>query len=105
MLSAYNARQFHHIYPKAHLSSKGIGFHEANVVANICMLTAADNNSISDAAPYDYLPKIDATYKDDVLSRALMPIDARDGTKPFKDFITGRAKSLAATASKLIQSG
>lgn len=105
MLSAYNARQFHHVYPKGHLSSKGIGFHEANVVANICMLTASDNNSISDTAPYEYLPKIDTAYRDDVLTRALIPSDVRDGTKPFKDFIASRAKSLAATASTLIKTG
>jgi hypothetical protein len=34
-LSAYNAREFHHIYPKAYLGTQGIQFHEANVIANI----------------------------------------------------------------------
>ena len=53
-LSAYNARQFHHIYPKGYLGNQGISFHEANVIANICMLTASDNNEISDKAPRDY---------------------------------------------------
>lgn len=104
-LSAYNARQFHHIYPKAHLGAIGISFHEANVIANICMLTAADNNSISDAAPHDYFAKIDSAYKSDVFDRALIPASMRDGTKPFKDFVAARAGQLAQAAERLIMTG
>ena len=104
-LSAYNARQFHHIYPKAHLSSKGIGFHQSNVVANICMLTAADNNSISDSAPEDYFPKIPPTVRASAFERALIPIPFHDGTRPFADFVNQRAKELAVEANQLIVSG
>jgi hypothetical protein len=48
VLSAYNAREFHHIYPKAFLSNIGIGFHEANIIANICFLQSSDNKMISE---------------------------------------------------------
>ena len=48
VLSAYNARQFHHIYPKGYLNGKGISFHEANVIANICFLSASENGSSPD---------------------------------------------------------
>jgi hypothetical protein len=104
-LSAYNARQFHHIYPKGFLGTKGSQFHEANVVANVCMLTAADNNEISDQDPLQYFAKIPATIKNDVFDRALVPTDYRDGTKVYADFVKARAESLAAKAADLIQNG
>jgi len=54
-LSAYNKKQFHHIYPKAFLKriSKD---EEANSIVNICMLAASENNRISDTEPNTYLP-------------------------------------------------
>jgi len=104
-LSAYNAREFHHIYPKGYLGTQGIHFHEANVIANICMLTASDNKEISDGNPLDYFPKIPAEIRDDVLSRALVPQEFRGGSRPYSDFIKKRAIGLALKASNLINAG
>lgn len=104
-LAAYNARQFHHIYPKSFLGKQGIPFHESNVIANICMLTAADNNAISDQDPKDYFPQIPAAIKDDAFDRALIPAAFRDGTKTYADFITERSALLARLAETLIVSG
>ena len=104
-LSAYNAREFHHIYPKAYLASQGIHFHEANVIANICMLTSADNSEIRDADPAEYFPKINAAIRDDVFQRALIPKEFRGGAKVYADFVKARAGVLAAKASALIQAG
>ena len=104
-LSAYNAREFHHIYPKAHLGAQGIQFHEANVVANICMLTAADNNEISDCDPADYFDRIPKGIREDVFERALIPEEFRDGDKPYADFVWARADALARKASELIHNG
>jgi hypothetical protein len=77
VLSAYNARQFHHIYPKAHLASKGIQFHEANVISNICFLSASENNSISDKDPKDYFKDIPAEHKDEIFEAALIPVSIK----------------------------
>jgi hypothetical protein len=104
-LAAYNARQFHHIYPKSFLGSKGIPFHESNVIANICMLTAADNNTISDDDPKDYFPQIPTTIKDVVFDCALIPALFRDGTKPYADFIHQRSLLLARLAQEMIAMG
>jgi hypothetical protein len=104
-LSAYNARQFHHIYPKAFLGSLGIAFHEANVIANICMLTAADNNDIRDCDPREYFASIPDLIRDDVFTRALIPVDFRDGSKTYSDFLEARANMLAEKASELIRGG
>ncbi len=49
-LSQFNKKQFHHIYPRAFL--RRIGCREDdNVLANICMLAAAENNAVSDSDP------------------------------------------------------
>jgi hypothetical protein len=104
-LASYNAREFHHIYPKAHLGAQGISFHEANVIANICMLTNSDNNLISDRAPQDYFPEIPAGTRTDVFDRALVPVEDRSGTRVYADFVKARASALAAKAAQLIQNG
>jgi len=104
-LGAYNAREFHHIYPKAFLASQGIPFHESNVVANVCMLTSSDNNAISDSDPRAYFGEISPKIKDDVFAAALVPPEFRDGTKPYADFVTVRAALLASKAEELILHG
>lgn len=104
-LSAYNAREFHHIYPKAYLITNGLSFHEANVIANICLLTASDNKEISDSDPHIYFQKIPIARRADTLDRALIPSEFHDGTKSFADFVTGRAEAIALAAEAAIQSG
>ncbi len=104
-LSAYNARQFHHIYPKGYLGSKGIPFHEANVIANICMLTSADNNSISDADPAAYFAVIPDAIRSDVMGRALVPSEDQTGSRVYSDFVKSRASALATMAENLIANG
>ena len=54
-LSAYNQKEFHHVYPRAHLKKRGVKG-EHNAVANICMLAASENKVISDTDPNAYLP-------------------------------------------------
>jgi hypothetical protein len=104
-LSAYNAREFHHIYPKAYLGKLDITFHEANVIANICFLTSSDNKTISDSNPSDYFSHIPKEIREDVFDRALVPAPYRDGSKTFADFIGARAELLAVEAQKLIVNG
>lgn len=102
-LSSYNARQFHHIYPKSFLAKSGILFHEANVIANICMLTADDNNAISDEDPSDYIKRIPENIRKDVLNRGLIPEPFQDGSKTFAEFVDARATFLAKEAERLVK--
>lgn len=106
-LSAYNARQFHHIYPKAFLGTLGIPFHEANVIANVCLLTASDNNAISDKDPKDYFPTIPAHLRKNIFASALVPKGEgfEDGSKPYAQFVEARASVLAAAAAELVATG
>jgi hypothetical protein len=105
VLSAYNARQFHHIYPKGHLNTKSISFHEANVISNICFLSATENNQISDSAPEDYFKKIPPNQSAPIFDGAVIPAQARDGTLSFKDFTALRANALATIGQKLVDNG
>lgn len=104
-LEAYNAREFHHIYPKAYLSSLGIPFHQANVIANICMISSSDNKTISDRPPSVYFSDIPDKIRDDVFARARIPEAARNGGQEFTNFIKERSEYLAELASKLIADG
>lgn len=104
-LAAYNAREFHHIYPKALLAGQGIPFHESNVIANVCMLTADDNKSISDQDPRNYFAAIPAVIRDEVFNGALVPTGFRDGSKPYAEFLAKRAVALAEKAKELIVNG
>tara|TARA_E500000318_G_scaffold80740_1_gene75940 strand:+ start:490 stop:2043 length:1554 start_codon:yes stop_codon:yes gene_type:complete len=74
-LSSYNKKQFHHVFPQAYLKRIGVE-NKINSFANICMLSAQENNSISDADPNVYLPEAIAKLggrSADVFRSALMP--------------------------------
>lgn len=53
-LSIFNKKQFHHIYPQAHLKREGAKEPHGSVL-NICIQAASENNRISDRDPTDYL--------------------------------------------------
>ncbi len=105
VLSSYNAREFHHIYPKAHLAALGVGFHEANIVANICFLSSSDNKSISDESPDVYFNKIPEAHKEIILQSSFIPMDAGDGKMSFSDFIKKRISILVDSANNLVHNG
>lgn len=105
VLSAYNAREFHHIYPKSFLSSTGIGFHEANIIANICFLQSSDNKIISDENPKVYFKHIPAEMKEIIFKSAFIPNSVSDGTSSYDDFINARVNLLVEMAEKIILSG
>ncbi|MCF5845493.1 DUF262 domain-containing protein [Aeromonas veronii] len=105
VLSAYNARQFHHIYPKAFLASQSISFHEANVIANICFLSASENNKISDKNPSVYFKDIPSAHAESIFSSALIPREAQDGRMSFQDFISSRIELLKEKGQLLITTG
>ncbi|HBN9509144.1 DUF262 domain-containing protein [Pseudomonas aeruginosa] len=104
-LSSYNSREFHHIYPKAFLASRGINFHEANIIANICLLNSSDNRAISDKDPYTYFQEINPEIKNNVFKSSLIPDEYFDGSKPYADFVKSRSELLSALAENLIKQG
>jgi hypothetical protein len=53
-LSSINQKQYHHFFPRAHLKRSG-ALGNIDALANICMLSASENNKISDTPPSIYV--------------------------------------------------
>lgn len=99
-LSSYNNKQYHHIFPQAYL--KRIG--QKNWVdsyANICILSASENNRISDNDPNEYIleygSKLGESH-DEVLAANLMPqlSDVDYKTVEFQEFLKSRSDRIVA---------
>jgi hypothetical protein len=73
VLQSYNRHEFHHMYPQAPLKEDGVVPAAISSLANMCILSRADNNAIRNRRPSDY--------------RALMPNDG-DLTEILRSAIT-----------------
>ena len=107
-LSIFNKKQFHHIYPKGHLKRMNVS-EEENLLLNICMLSAAENNAVSDADPQTYLPKcVDSLQgsANAVFESNLLPLPNQFNyeTAAYDDFISARL-SIAQRHIKHLCSG
>ena len=104
-LSSFNKKQYHHVYPRAHL--RRIGVHaDDNLVINICMLAAAANNAISDTDPREYVQHYAAhhsTDADDVFASNLLPrpSEFNYATESYEGFLAARAAIVCAFISQL----
>jgi hypothetical protein len=104
-LSTYNQKQFHHIFPRAHLK-RIISPGEHNAVANICMLAASENNQISDKNPLVYLPTCIAQLGDEsdavFASNLLPPPNEFDYSKSgYEKFLKARSKLIQIAVVEL----
>jgi hypothetical protein len=108
-LSQFNRKEFHHIHPKNHLlKSKTAG--ERNAVANICMLAASENKTISDEDPQKYLPAYAlalGTGANSVFSSNLLPkpSEVQYSSMTFADFLTRRCKLIDKMVRTLCDGG
>jgi hypothetical protein len=106
-LSSYNRKQFHHIYPRAHL--KRIEDPEGdNTIINICMLAASENNAVSDRDPNEYLPECIVRLGSDVASvfrSNLMPDPANFeyATASYSHFLHTRSGLVATYIATLCE--
>lgn len=77
-----NDKEYHHFFPQAYLARVGRTAAQANVVANIVLLTSVSNIAIRDRAPSDYLKQvIDTVGREALVSRLatnLVPESALD---------------------------
>jgi len=104
-LSKYNKKEFHHIHPTAHLK-RGKAPGEHNSLANICMLTASENNKISDSDPHKYLPASMAdlgSQAEQVFRSNFLPSpqDMAYDTATFEEFCNARSALLSAFIQQL----
>ena len=54
-LSSYNRKEYHHIFPRAFLQSKGMLPKRVNSLCNFCFLPASVNKQVADRAPSEYI--------------------------------------------------
>ncbi len=106
-LSAWNKKEFHHIYPKAFLKRKSTTT-ESNLLSNICLLASSENKRISDDNPQEYLPRLASGFgKDatDIFLSNLLPLPDRFDyrTKEYSDFLQERSKILSSQFARLCE--
>jgi hypothetical protein len=95
-LSVYNRHQFHHIFPRAFLKRE-YDDAEPNILMNICMLSASENNHVGDSSPNKYLPELVEQLghsADEVFSSNLLPPPSKfDYAKAgYQQFLNERAR-------------
>jgi hypothetical protein len=106
-LAMANEMQYHHVFPKAWLMRSGISFEDANVLANVVMLTAISNQFVGDQAPSAYLKdEIDFCGEVEMLKRlesSLISPRAFEAAMQgdYKQFVAARAEMLLAWAEDL----
>lgn len=100
VLKKASKHEFHHIFPQKYLQTLGADERSINVLANICFLTRADNNTIRAKAPSEYLARLDPEKKSEYLASAYCPADTE--SKSYEDFINARVELLVARAQELM---
>lgn len=101
VLQAYNRHEFHHMYPRALLREDEVPPTAINCLANMCILSRADNNKIKRKRPSEYkelMPTgddLEALLASAVTTETLFSDD-------FEAFRQERALMLAKVATELI---
>ncbi len=107
-LSEFNRKEFHHIFPQAYLKAKGTPNGKIGCLANICMLSSAENKVIGAQAPSAYFGKYRAQFgevefrqimsSNYISEKAIQYALADD----LDSFLHARADTLAEVATKLM---
>lgn len=74
-LSAYNRKEYHHIFPQKYLKGKGILINKINSLCNFTFLPTESNKTISSKSPSEYISAINKNISKDVLNTNLMPLN------------------------------
>ena len=73
-LSEYNAKEYHHIFPRAYLKKREFSPDKINSLCNFCFLPADSNKRISSKAPSEYFASVVPKDKlAEILETNLMP--------------------------------
>lgn len=92
-LANFNRKEYHHVFPKAYLTEKGISANKVNSTINFCFLPADSNKKISKKKPSEYFFNlVDQNNFKSILKSNLLPIDQSVYTKnDFDKFLEKRA--------------
>ena len=107
-LSAFNRKEFHHIFPQAYLKAKGTPSDKISCLANICMLSSSENKLIGAQAPSTYFEKYRSEFGEeefhDIMSSNLINAEATQHAleDDLDGFLEARGDALANAAATLI---
>ncbi len=103
-LSKYNAKEYHHVFPKAYLKKLGVSSDKINSLCNFVFLSASSNKRISEKMPSDYFINIiPKSHYLDIVQTNLIPIkkeiyEENDYTK----FLTERSGLIIQAVDALL---
>jgi hypothetical protein len=100
VLRDYNRSEFHHLFPKSFLASRGVPAAEQAPLANFAFLSKADNTALGGAAPSLYRARMSPN-PENILAAALCPVSLFNDD--YAAFLTERSVLLEAFANELIQ--
>ncbi|MGV0068702.1 GmrSD restriction endonuclease domain-containing protein [Mycobacterium colombiense] len=100
VLQRYNRNEFHHLMPRAFLKDRGFDAADINRLTNFAIISSAENNALSGAAPSEYRAKMPAAKIPLILSRSLVPESLFDDD--YEEFTDHRAELLLKAAQVLI---
>lgn len=103
-LSAYNRKEYHHVFPNAFLRKRGLQGDKINNVCNFCFLPSGSNKKISQRDPADYI--FNLTPEDnrkDIFESNLMPLRMEIySNNDFDEFIGQRAELIVQYFDSLV---
>lgn len=100
VLREYNRSEFHHLFPRAYLTLRGVPAQDHGPLANFAFLSKADNVALGGVAPSVYRARMPQQIAD-ILAAALCPPSLFDDD--YAAFLTERAVQLEGVANQLIQ--
>jgi hypothetical protein len=97
-----NRTEFHHIFPKNFLMTKEniTDRSQQFMLANFSFLSQADNRTIQDKAPSEYVKMIPPASEESVLDSALIPKNGLEMS--YEEFTVARSQLLASKANELL---
>jgi hypothetical protein len=103
-LSAYNRKEYHHVFPHAFLRKRGVSTEKINSLCNFCFLPSGSNKKISQREPADYIFKlVPDDCRKQIFESNLMPLRMEIySTNDFDQFIGQRAELIVQYFDSLV---
>ena len=100
VLRDYNRSEFHHLFPKSFLTSRGVPSSEQGPLANFAFLSKADNTALGGLAPSVYRARMSPNI-DGILEAALCPASLFNDD--YAAFLRERSVLLETVANELVR--
>lgn len=103
-LSAYNRKEYHHVFPRAFLKKRGLAADRINTICNFCFLPSGSNKKISQKEPSDYILNLtpEASRKK-IFEQNLMPLRMEIySSNDYDTFLSQRAELIIQYFDSLV---